>query len=506
MSQVSSASYSGTPSEEERFSEVSLREQAHHALKSLQLHMQFNKHKCGKDSVNGNVLTELLQRPEIKNFLVSLSQVSMFDSEDIFNALPSDLAAAGVLRSLRYCFARTPVDLAMDLAELADCNSFGFIRTEARELVNYVKRLPQKVARAPLRAFIEKDRVLRLIYERSLHRLAHSCPHAIYPTSAYRESRGKIWRDQEASHIETQMDLCYRAKIRVVSGLLENSNELANYYVGFGRVVCVLDKKLEPLYLKQIENYFERNAIQFNLLSYRVWEKDKHIGTVEKILETGLIRHGIAEIIKMAVMTDITLFKLLEDAGQRLVTSKFGTLCPEDKEFGEICDRIIGLALADYVKAEYENLWETHQLRPHAYGHTWSPGFELPAGLLHGHAIGVGMGLSTHMAYDQGFVTANERDRILRLFDTMEISFYNPIIHKTELLWACQKKMVEKRGGNLCAPVPRKIGRDGYIQHMPRDRLERLVKEYKVICAPYPRNGVGVEPKLTDVGMEEFES
>merc|ERR1719461_2764561 len=124
MSQVSSASYSGTQSEEERFSEVSLRDQAHHALKSLQLHMQFNKHKCGKDSVNGNVLTELLQRPEIKNFLVALSQVSMFDSEDIFNALPSDLAAAGVLRSLRYCFARTPVDLAMDLAELADCNSF----------------------------------------------------------------------------------------------------------------------------------------------------------------------------------------------------------------------------------------------------------------------------------------------------------------------------------------------------------------------------------------------
>merc|ERR1712048_1387935 len=173
---------------------------------------------------------------------------------------------------------------------------------------------------------------------------------------------------------------------------------------------------------------------------------------------------------------------------------------------GEICDKIIGLALADYVKAEYENLWETHQLRPHAYGHTWSPGFELPAGLLHGHAIGVGMGLSTHMAYDQGFVTKSERDRVLRLFNEMEISFYNPIIHKTELLWACQKKMVEKRGGNLCAPVPKRLGCSGYIQDMPLERLERLVKEYLDVCAPYPRNGVGVEPKVTDVGMEEFEN
>jgi len=593
MSQNSTASQSGW-SDEERFSEVSLKDQAHHALKSLQLHMQFNKHKCGKatDVANGSVLTELLQRPEIKEFLVSLSQVSMFDSDIIFDALQSDLAAAGVLRSLRYCFARTPVDLAMDFAALAESKTFGFMRTEAMELVNYVTRLPLSVARAPLRQFIERDRILKLIYERSLHRLAHTVPHAIYPTSAYRESRGKIWRNEDASHIETQMDLCYRAKIRVVSGLLENSNELANYYVSFGRVVCVLDKKLEPLYGKQIETYFTKNNITFNLLSYRVWEKDKHIGTVEKILddlkslgvsrnepvlivgggvitdlggfacalyhrstpyiqlctsivsgidagpsprtccdghgyknifgayhppivtytdrtfwktlEPGLIRHGIAEIIKMAVMTDIKLFQLLESAGQRLISTKFGTLIPDDVEFGEICDKIIGLALADYVKAEYENLWETHQLRPHAYGHTWSPGFELPAGLLHGHAIGVGMGLSTHMAYDEGFVTMNERDRILRLFNEMEISFYNPIIHKTDILWACQKKMIEKRGGNLCAPVPKKIGRSGYIQDMPRDRLERLVKEYLKVCEPYPRHGVGVEPKVTDVGMEEF--
>lgn len=576
-------------------SQASLAQQAQNALKSMQLHMQFNKHKCenlGKTPVNGSVLIELLQRSEIKEFLVSLSQVSMFDSEEFFEALPMDVKAAAVLRNLRYCFARTPIDLAMDIAELSKCSSFGILReTEAMDLVSYVTNLPKEVATAPLRRFIESDRILRLIYERSLHKLAHSFPHAIFPTSAYRESRGKIWRNLDSSHIETQMDLCYRAKIRVVSGLLQNSNELSNYYVGFGRVNCLLDKKLEPLYGKEIEQYFTKNNIKFNLLSYRVWEKDKHIGTVEKILddlkslgvsrnepvlivgggvitdlggfacalyhrstpyiqlctsivsgidagpsprtccdghgyknifgayhppivtftdrtfwktlEPGLIRHGIAEIIKMAVMTDMTLFKLLERAGRKLVETKFGTLCPEDEEFCLTCDKIIGLALADYVKAEYENLWETHQLRPHAYGHTWSPGFELQAGLLHGHAIGVGMGLSTHMAYDEGFVTMSERDRILRLFDEMEISFYNPIIHKTDLLWACQEKMIAKRGGNLCAPVPKKIGRSGYIQNMPRERLDRLVQEYLKVCEPYPRHGVGVEPKVTDVGMEE---
>jgi len=576
---VSSADETATW-EEERFSEVALSERAHHAMKSLQLAMMFSK---SRKTSKGSVLSELLQRPEIKEFLVALSRVSMFDSEEIMDSLPDDLSAAGILRQLRYCFVRTPLDLASDLEQLAQCKSFTYMAKEASQLMTFVKLLPKDVSRAPLRRFIETDKVLSLIYERSLHRLAHSVPHAIFPTSAYRESRGKIWSTGDASHVETQMDLSYRAKIRVTPVL--KTDELASYYVSFGRVVCVFDKKLEPLYLKELTSYFTDRGVEFHLLSYRVWEKDKHIGTVEKILsdlkslgvsrnepvlivgggvitdlggfacalyhrstpyiqlctsivsgidagpsprtccdghgyknifgayhppivtftdrtfwktlEPGLIRHGIAEIIKMAVMTDIKLFKLLEQAGRRLVETKFGTLCPEDTEFCKLCDKIVGLALADYVKAEYENLWETHQLRPHAYGHTWSPGFELPAGLLHGHAIGVGMGLSTHMAYDEGFVTKSERDRVLRLFNEMEISFYNPIIHKTELLWACQKKMVEKRGGNLCAPVPRKIGRSGYIQNMPRERLERLVKEYLDVCAPYPRNGVGVEPKVT---------
>merc|ERR1711897_90149 len=171
----------------------------------------------------------------------------------------------------------------------------------------------------------------------------------------------------------------------------------------------------------------------------------------------GWVRHGIAEIIKMAVVKDISVFDLLEKYGARLIETKFATEMNEsDEAFEADCDLIVGKAMEAYVQSEYGNLWETHQLRPHAYGHTWSPGFELPAGLLHGHAIGVGMGLSTHMAYDEGFVTEQERDRILRLFNEMEISFYNPIIHKTDILWACQKKMVEKVAETSARPFPRR--------------------------------------------------
>merc|ERR1719215_1572835 len=109
-----------------------------------------------------------------------------------------------------------------------------------------------------------------------------------------------------------------------------------------------------------------------------------------KTLHPGWLRHGVAEIIKMAVMKDLSLFELMEKHGPRAVQTKFGTEgdSANDAEFQDACDLIVGKAMEGYVRSEYGNLWETHQCRPHAYGHTWCPGYELPAGMLHGQAVG----------------------------------------------------------------------------------------------------------------------
>ncbi|MEM6363886.1 MAG: 3-dehydroquinate synthase, partial [Planctomycetota bacterium] len=47
--------------------------------------------------------------------------------------------------------------------------------------------------------------------------------------------------------------------------------------------------------------------------------------TFFKTLRPGWIRHGLAEVIKMAVVKDATLFELLESAGDDLIQSRFGT-------------------------------------------------------------------------------------------------------------------------------------------------------------------------------------
>lgn len=157
-----------------------------------------------------------------------------------------------------------------------------------------------------------------------------------------------------------------------------------------------------------------------------------------------------------------------------------------------------------YVKSEYGNLWECHQCRPHAYGHIWSPGFELPAGLLHGHAIAIGMGFGAFISHQLGWIEESEFRRVLKLFSTLEISLVHPILDKVEPIWQAQMRMIEKHGGNLAAPLPKgEIGKCGYLNDISREQLEGYLLEYRKICASYPREGLGIEAHCTDVGLED---
>merc|ERR1719189_1516196 len=220
-------------------------------------------------------------------------------------------------------------------------------------------------------------------------------------------------------------------------------------------------------------------------------------------LHEGWIRHGIAEIIKMAVVKDRSLFELIEKAGPRLITTKFGTIGEKDVEFEELCDLIIGKAMEGYVRSEYGNLWETHQCRPHAYGHTWSPGYELPAGMLHGHAVSTCMGYGAYLSRVEGFITESELMRILKLISDMELSLWHDIMDNHDLVVAANKKVIEKRGGNLCAPVPKQIGKCGYINDLSTEKLNYTMDVYKEICQSFPRGGRGIDVHCADVGLQD---
>ena len=228
--------------------------------------------------------------------------------------------------------------------------------------------------------------------------------------------------------------------------------------------------------------------------------------TLFKTLKIGWLRHGVAEIIKMAVVKDEELFCDLEKAGSDLFKSKFGIDegAVETAGIKQLSDKILAAAMRSYVSAEYENLYETHQCRPHAYGHTWSPGFEIKAGLLHGHAVSIGMGFGAYLSKKKGWIDEQSFLRIIRLIENFELSLWHDILLDEELIWGAQERIIEKRGGNLAAAVPKgKIGECGYINELSRSDLRSAISEYHTFCKTLENHGIGIEPLCSDVGLED---
>ena len=431
-------------------------------------------------------------------------------------------------------------------------------------------------------------------YEELTSRLVQTDPHAIYPTSTYRESNAHVVSTDDDQTIEAVMTSKTFTSIRVLENSLDpQETVLRDMYISLGRCVCLVDQNVERYYGEQIEHYFDYHGIHLEKLVYRAMEVDKGINTVErmlgdfkqlgvsrnepvlivgggvltdtgglacalyhrntpyvmlstsivagidagpsprtccdgfgyknlfgayhapvlsltdrsffKTLREGWLRHGIAEIIKMATVKNAQLFSYLEEAGAELIETRFGTLnCQPGDKISTLSQKILGAALRSYVEAEYDNLYETHQCRPHAYGHTWSPGFEIEAGLLHGHAVATGMGFGAYLSYRNNWISEQDFHRILRLISSFGLSLWHDVMLNESTLWAAQEKIVQKRGGNLAAPLPKgKIGQCGYLNSLTRDELSQAIGEYREICADYPRKGLGIDPLCSDVGLED---
>ncbi|MEM6504015.1 MAG: sedoheptulose 7-phosphate cyclase [Planctomycetota bacterium] len=419
-------------------------------------------------------------------------------------------------------------------------------------------------------------------------------PHAIYPTSPFREGEGHVVARYDFQQVEAVMSSKTYTSIRVVEGVLNPRRQLLReIYQPLGRCVCVVDQNVEEHFGKEIEAYFEHHDIPLEKLVYRAMEVDKGIGTVEKMLgdfktlgvsrneavlivgggvlsdtgglacalyhrgtpyvmlstsvvagidagpsprtccdgfgyknlfgayhtpivsitdrtffrtlHPGWLRHGIAEIIKMACVKDDELFAALEAAGPDLIETRFGSTVDDARDpIHNVSNQILGRAIKSYVEAEYGNLYETHQCRPHAFGHTWSPGFEIPAGLLHGHAVGIGMGFGAFLSHRVGWITEAELQRITDLIHKFGLSLNHDVLGESELLWASQVKMTEKRGGHLAAPLPKgRIGACGYLNELSREELDAALVDYRTWCERYPEQGRGIDPHCHDVGLED---
>lgn len=113
------------------------------------------------------------------------------------------------------------------------------------------------------------------------------------------------------------------------------------------------------------------------------------------------------------------------------------------------------------------------------------------------------MGYGAYLAYVNGFIPEDEMHRILKVISDCELSLWHPIMEDKAAIWKSNLAIIEKRGGNLAAPVPKPLGESGYINELSEEDLYRTVEEYKALCETYPRKGRGVDEHCVDVGLED---
>jgi 2-epi-5-epi-valiolone synthase len=184
------------------------------------------------------------------------------------------------------------------------------------------------------------------------------------------------------------------------------------------------------------------------------------------ILDIGFLaslprRHfanGLAEIIKLAIVSDEELFDLLADSAPTLIETGF-------RSPASAAERTIRLAVTGMLSELARNLYEIADFRRRVdFGHTFSPYYEVASGhsILHGEAVAMDLALSSQIARELGLLAEEDLDRILSLIRAVGLSLTWPRTN-IDKLWATLSGIVEHRDGDLHLVVPHGIGSCQYL-------------------------------------------
>ena len=153
------------------------------------------------------------------------------------------------------------------------------------------------------------DAALNEVYAALVERLIEENPHAVYPTSSYRECDGSVESTADHRSVEAVVTLRTFASIRLVDHVLETEQtDLRDIYRPLGRCICLVDRNVHARYGAQIERYFRAHDIVLEMLVYRAMEADKGLATVERMLgdfkRLGVSRNEPVLIVGGGVLAD----------------------------------------------------------------------------------------------------------------------------------------------------------------------------------------------------------
>jgi 3-dehydroquinate synthase len=186
-------------------------------------------------------------------------------------------------------------------------------------------------------------------------------------------------------------------------------------------------------------------------------------------LDSRHIVNGLAEILKIALVKDRTLFELLERHGPTLIEER---LQGRTEESEWAASQVIERAITGMLEELEQNLWEHKLERVVDYGHSFSPTVEMMAlpELLHGEAVNIDMALSTLLSTQRGLISIEERDRILALMRKLRLPVYHRLCEPTVLVKALADT-VSHRDGLQRLPLAIGIGSACFVNDLQLSEL-----------------------------------
>ena len=188
-----------------------------------------------------------------------------------------------------------------------------------------------------------------------------------------------------------------------------------------------------------------------------------------KTLDARHMANGVAEIIKMAIIKDARLFKLLEENVANAIPDRFSGR--------PVYQEILVRATVGMLDELSSNLWESVLERVVDYGHTFSPKLEMAAlpELLHGEAVAIDMALSLVLAYQRNLISARELSRALGLIDAYGLPTKHPQCDE-DLLMNALAESTSHRDGLQRVPLSRGIGSAVFVNDLTRAEICSAVR------------------------------
>lgn len=236
--------------------------------------------------------------------------------------------------------------------------------------------------------------------------------------------------------------------------------------------------------------------------------------------------NGLGEVMKLALVRSAELFDLLDVHGRALIDSRFGGRPPPPvaaaaanghapaagaaatnghaapeaapaapsppgtaaTDVAAVATRVVELSVQTMLEELGPNLWEATLERVVDYGHTFSKILEMtippgPTALMHGEAVNIDGVLCVLLSARRGWLTAADRDRILRVMAALGLPMWHDAAG-VEVLWAGLADAVEHRGGRQRLPLVTGIGRAVVVNDVTMEELGGALEELRALHAP----------------------